>query len=586
MIAVLENVGWQLKAILNGAKQNFLVTFLVGFAVWLVIVPVVQLLLASLDSGTVIEPGDWTAINYTTVYGSEATYTALLNTAVYALCGTSISLVLGVLFAFLIERTDLPLRNLAWGLLLVPIAVPGILFAMGWIFLLHPNAGVINLFTRGLLSLAGVELATGPFNVHSLPGLIFLDGIRGVTTIFLIVVGGFRMMDPALEESARASGASLPLVLRKITLPLLLPSILAGAVYSLMVSLDSFEIPIVVGLPERIFVFSTLIYFSAQGMYPPDYGFASAFATCFLPISFFLIYLNRKFISRGIQRFSTVTGKGYRPHVIPLGRWRYPAFFLFVFYAFLTVVAPFLILVWASLLPSYEVPSLAALESVSLNSYANALADSRVIGAALNTVFVTVVTATLTMMIALGVSWVTMRSNLPGRGVLDGMSFLPQAIPSVVIAIALIFLYSRAPLDHLPIYGTVWIIVLGLTTSYLAFGSRTMNGAIVQVSKELEEAASVSGAGRTRTLLRVTFPLVFPAFASGWIWVAAHAMRAFSIPLILASYDSELISVRLWDLWETGDAAEASALGVVFILLLTIMTILGRWLVVRLTPQE
>jgi iron(III) transport system permease protein len=150
----------------------------------------------------------------------------------------------------------------------------------------------------------------------------------------------------------------------------------------------------------------------------------------------------------------------------------------------------------------------------------------------------------------------------------------------------LIFLYSRPPLAGLPIYGTVVIIILGLTTSYLAFGSRTMNAAIVQVSKELEEAGRVSGAGRTKILLRITLPLVLPAFASGWIWVAAHAIRAFSIPLILASHDSEMIAVRLWNLWETGDAGGASALGVLFILLVSALTIAGRWVVVRLTPQQ
>jgi iron(III) transport system permease protein len=586
MIAVLESIGWQFKASFRALRQNFLVAFLVAFAVWLIIFPLIQLFLASFDSGTVIEPGDWTLVNYTTVYGSEATYKAFVNTFIYAVNGTLISVCIGVLFGFLIERTDLPLRNIAWALLLVPVAMPGILFAMGWIYLLHPNAGFINIHLRSLLSLFGLELATGPFNIHSLAGLIFLDGIRGVTTVFLIVVGGFRMMDPALEESARASGASIRFMLRKITLPLLMPAILAGAVYSFMVSLDSFELPIIIGLPERIFVFSTLIYFSAQGMYPPDHGFASAFATCFFPISLFLIYLNRRFMRAGAQRFSTITGKGYRPHVISLGKWRYPAFSVFIVYSFFTVLAPFLMLVWASLLPSYEVPSRSALQVVSLSSFARVLGDSRVLASVANTLLVTVATATLTMFIALGIAWVVVRSEMRGRGLLDAMSFLPQAIPSVVIAIALIFLYSRPPLGSLPIYGTVWVIVLGLTTSYLAFGSRTMNGAIVQVSKELEEAACVSGAGRTKTLLRITLPLVLPAFMSGWIWVAAHAMRAFSIPLILASHDSELIAVRLWDLWETGDAAEASALGVLFILILSSLTMAGRWLVVRLTPQQ
>ena len=586
MSVALESIRWRYRTLSYNLRESFLVLFLAFFALWLVLVPLTQLLSASFDSGTVIEPGDWTLLNYATVYGSKITYDAFLNTLIYATSGTLLSLMVGVLFAFLIERTDLPLRNVAWGLILIPMAMPGILFAMGWIFLLHPRAGLVNIYLRELLALLGYQSAQGPFNIHSLGGLIFLDGTRGVTTIFLIIVGGFRMMDPSLEEAAIASGASKWLMLRRITLPLLLPAIFAGGVYSFMVSLDSFELPIIIGLPEKIFVFTTLIYFSAQGMYPPDYGFASAFATSFLPIGLFLIYLNRRAVRGGMERFSTITGRGYRSRTIRLGKLRYAAFALIALYSILTVLAPFAMLMWASLLPSYQVPSAEALRVASFASYGRVLSNPEVFSATFNTLILTVTTATGTMLVATAIAWVVVRSNLPGRSLLDAISFLPQAIPSVIIALSLVLLYARPPFAHLPIYGTLWIIVLGLTTAYLSFGSRTMNGAIIQVSKELEESARVAGAGLSKTFVRIILPLVFPAFASGWIWVAAHAMRSFSIPLILSSHDSEVIAVRLWNLWERGDAADASALGVIFVGALTLFTILGRWFVVKANPQE
>ena len=253
---------------------------------------------------------------------------------------------------------------------------------------------------------------------------------------------------------------------------------------------------------------------------------------------------------------------------------------------FLTVIAPLAVLLWVSLLPFYQAPSIKALQLASLKNYLSVLNQELVIGAVVNTVVVGVATASLVLLLAFAISWVVVRLKLPGKGLLDGVAFLPQVVPSIIIALAMIILYARPPLSALPIYGTVWIIVLGLTTHYLAFGTRAMNGAVVQVSKELEEAARASGAGRIRMLFRITLPLILPAFVSAWIWVVAHAMRAFSIPLLLASSDTELISVRLWTMWERGDAAKAAALGVMLIAVLGVVTAMSRWAVVRMTPQD
>ena len=411
------------------------------------------------------------------------------------------------------------------------------------------------------------------------------ESVKFLMEVFLIIAGAFRRMDPSLEESASASGASGFRVVRCITLPLLMPAIFAAGMYSLLVSLDSFELPLIVGLPGKVFVFTTLIYFSAQGLFPPNYGLASAFGMTFLVMGLVLVGLNRLVI-KDPERYSIVTGKGYRPRLVRLGKWRFFAFGLVSLYILLTVVAPLLVLLWVSFLPLYQAPSYKALELVALKNYLTILNEDLVISAVINTVLVAVATATLVLVLAFAISWVVVRLKLRGRAILDGIAFLPQVVPSIIIALAMIILYARPPLSVLPIYGTVWIIVLGLTTHYLAFGTRAMNGAIVQVSKELEEAARASGAGRTRMLYRITLPLILPAFVSAWIWVVAHAMRAFSIPLILASSETELISVRLWTMWERGDAPVAAALGVMLIATLGILTAVSRWAVVRITPQD
>ena len=582
---MVETLRWHCAPFLPILRQNIFVFVLIGFAVWLVIVPLLQLLIASFQGGTLVKPTGWTLKNYIAAYSSPAIYEAMWNTLVYSLTSTVLSVGIAVLFAWFTERTDLPWRNVIWTLILLPIAMPGMLFAMGWTFLLEPSIGLVNVYVREFLSLLGLDLTRGPFNIHTLSGLIFLDGIRGVTTIFLIIAGAFRRMDPSLEESASASGASAFLVMRRITAPLLMPAIFAAGMYSLLVSLDSFELPLIIGLPGRVYVFTTLIYFSAQGLFPPNYGLASAFGMTFLIFGLILVGLNR-LVMKDPERYSIVTGKGYRPRLVHLGKWRFVAFAGVSLYVFLTVIAPLTVLLWVSLLPFYQAPSIKALQLASLKNYLSVLNQELVIGAVVNTVVVGVATASLVLLLAFAISWVVVRLKLPGKGLLDGVAFLPQVVPSIIIALAMIILYARPPLSALPIYGTVWIIVLGLTTHYLAFGTRAMNGAVVQVSKELEEAARASGAGRIRMLFRITLPLILPAFVSAWIWVVAHAMRAFSIPLLLASSDTELISVRLWTMWERGDAAKAAALGVMLIAVLGVVTAMSRWAVVRMTPQD
>jgi iron(III) transport system permease protein len=585
MMAVIETLRVQGRAVTRELRQNSLVIVLVAVALWLILVPLGQLIISSFQSGTVTQPGGWTLANYVTAYRAPITYAALVNTLIYASAGTFLSLAIAVCFAWLIERTDLPWRNAAWTLLLVPMAMPGLLFAMGWIFLLEPRIGLINVGLRSFLAFFGFGVDQGPLNIHSLAGLIFLDGLRGVTTIFLMIAGAFRMMDPALEESARASGATGAMVMRRITWPLLLPAIFAGGMYSFMASMDSFEVPMIVGLPGRIFVFSTLVYFSAQGMYPPNYGLAGAFAVSFLLISLFLVYLNRRYVGHA-EKYVTITGKGYRPRVAALGRWRYPAFGLFVIYASLTVLAPLAMLVWTSLLPFYQVPSISSVHAMTWNNYVRIVQDPRNMEATLHTLAIATGAATAVMVLSLAIAWVVTRTRVAGRSLLDGISFLPQAIPSVIIALALVYLYARPPLSALPIFGSIWIIILGLTASYLAFGTRTMNGAVIQVGRELEEAAEASGATRAQVLAGITLPLVLPAFAGGWVWVAVHATRAFSIPLILSSANTEVLAVRLFNLWESGDSTQASALGVMLIFVLTLVMILGRWIGVRRSSMD
>lgn len=566
-------------------RGNIALILVTAFLLFLILIPVLRLIINSFQLGHPALPEGWSLENYETAYSMPLFYEALGTTILLAAVGTAVTLTIAVLFAWLIERTDMPFRNLAWTLILIPMAIPGVLFALGWALLLSPKTGALNVFMRDAFAFFGVAFETGPINIYSLGGLMFLDGVRGVTTVFLMVVGAFRMMDPALEEAARVSKAGTVATFFQITLPALMPAILAAGMYSFISSMESFEAPLAVGLPGGIFVLSTLIYFTTQIQAPLDYGLAAVFGVSYMLLMVFLLIWYRRAM-RNSERFSTITGKGFRPRVISIGKWRYPALGMFVVYFLLAVVAPFAILLWTSLLPSYRVPSIEAMSLFSFDNYIEIFETDRVFDVILNTVVLMLVAATVTMLLAFIVSWIIVRSPVKGRGMLDSLVFVPHAIPGIVIALALLMAFLAPPLKYLGLYGSLWILVMGLVVAYISFGTRLMNSAIMQVQKELEQAAYVSGASTMKTLFVITLPLLFPAFAAGWIWVAVHALRAFSIPLMLSSKNNEVFAVLLWEFWEDGTASLASGLGVLLILVLIPLTLLMRRFIVQVSGQQ
>jgi iron(III) transport system permease protein len=370
-----------------------------------------------------------------------------------------------------------------------------------------------------------------------------------------------------------------------VTLPVLLPAVLTAAMYEFVSSMESFEAPLAVGLPAGIFVLSTLIYFTVRLQAPVDYGLGAVFGVTYMIMLLFLLWGYRRAV-RHSERYTTVTGKGYRPRVISLGRWRYVALTLFVVYFFLTVLAPFTILLWTSLLPSYRPPSWAALSLLSLNNFSEVFSRPHFFGVVWNTLILMTLAATATMLLAFFVSWIVVRTKIRGKALLDGLMFLPHSIPGIVIALAMIMAYLTAPLSYLRIYGTLWIVAMGLIVSYIAFGTRLMNSSIGQIHQELEEAAYVCGATSMRTLLAITLPLLLPAFAAGWIWVSVHSLRAFSIPLMLSSKKNEVFSVLMWQYWSDGDVSLAATLGVLLMMALVPLTLVMRRFIVRVSGQQ
>jgi iron(III) transport system permease protein len=400
-------------------------------------------------------------------------------------------------------------------------------------------------------------LSQGPLNIYSMPGLIFVEGLILTPLGFLIIAAAMRGMDPSLEESARMAGSSQFRIMRRITFPLMRPAILAAGTLNFVRALESFDTPAIIALPARIEVFTTKIYREALAAYPPDYNLAATYGVSLLAIALAFVALYRRFTSR-VETFATVTGKGYRPNVIDLGRWRIAASAAAAAILALMVILPVAMLFLTSLLPYYHVPTLESAQLATFKHYVYIFENQRVYRALGNSVLLAVVGATAAMALAALTAYITVKTKVRGRGLLDGLTFLPWAFPSTALAIGLLWGYVRLPV---PIYATLGILLIAYVTRFLPYGLRAVSSTIVQVHKELEEASRACGGGFWTTLRRILLPLMRPGLIAGWILLATIFMREFSLSLFLYTPSSEPVGPLLYFLWLDGLTGPLGALG-------------------------
>lgn len=500
------------------------------------------------------QPG-LTLANYVTAYSEARTYRLLVNSLLFGAGSALLAFALGTSLAWIVERSNTPFRQWFYALSLVPIIVPGVLGTIAWIFLLSPKIGWIN---TGLKALLGLQEA--PFNVFSLGGMIWVEGLHLSPLVFLVMAAAFKSMDPALEESAMMSGAGTLATLQRITLKLLLPASASALLIMFVRGLESFEVPALLGIPSRVPVFTSEIYLALR-TFPPDFGLAGALAIGLMAISALGVLLYHRVASRG-EAYSTVTGKAFRPRVQDLGRWRYLTAAFLVAYFLVAVGLPFFILLWSSLLPFYQTPSLAGLQRLTWENYQFVFGYPRAQLALRNSFVLALGAATGVSLLTAIVAWITIKTRLPGRALLDLLAFLPIGIPGLVLGVSMIWLYLTFPL---PIYGTVWILIIAYITKYLPYGMRTNSSAMVQIHRELEEAGQMSGASWWTTFTRVTLPLLRPGLLAGWIYIFVVSIRELSASILLASSQSTVLSILIFDLFESGKQTAVAAIGVMMI---------------------
>jgi iron(III) transport system permease protein len=463
------------------------------------------------------------------------------------------------------------------------MATPPFLLAISWIMLLSPRTGVVNSLLIGTLGLDGP-----PFNIYSLGGMVFVEGLALVPSAFLILAPVARNLDPSLEESALVSGAGAGQLFFRIILPLLLPALAGTAIFLMIVSCVVFDVPGTIGMPSRIFVLSSQIYSlvadSPRGI--PEYGKVSAMALMFTVGLLALTFAYHR-LMRHAGRFVTVTGKAYRPRPFRLGRLRPLAIAGVVLYFLCAVLAPLAILVWTSLMPFQAPVSVAAARMATLANHREFFANPFIAAATANSLIVALSASTAVAALSLVTAWVSIKSRAPGRRAIDTLAFLPLAMPGVLIATALIYVYLAV--NAIPIYGTIWIIAVAYLTIYLSFGSRTMNGVVLQLHPELDEAARMSGAGLLATVRRVIVPLTAPGLAAVWIWVFAHCLRELTAALLLQGADNATLPTLLYSYWSGGETNKAAAVGVWLVLgliaVVVVWQLLQRLVAVRAAAE-
>ncbi len=559
----------------HGLNPWHVAVFLAVFV--LVVTPLVMLILGSFSLAvlpTDISFSNMGLDNFEDVWLDPGTYAVFSNTFFYVTGATAFGVTTAAVLAWTVERTDIPGKIWIYAGVPMTLAVPSMLQAMAWVLMMSPRAGFVNTF---LVETFG--LSSAPFNIYSIGGMIFIEGLRLVPTAFLMLVPLLRSMDPALEEAAVMSGASPISAVRRVTLRLMAPGLTAVLIYQVMTALEVFEVPGVLGLPARIYVFSTKIYsilHTVGGI--PEYGLANALGMFYLLLAVVATFLYLRVIAKA-ERFSIITGKGYRPRLFELGRWKPAVVALVVLYLSFSIILPFLVLLFTSFLPYLQAPSWEAFASMTLINYQQ-LFNTKMIGTVMwNTFILVVVTSTAVVLFSFVISLVVVRSRFVARKFLDQLAFVPHAIPGIIMGLAFLWVFLQLDKWGIPGFGTVWAMALAFTVSYISYGTRTMNAAILQIHKELEEAAQISGAPPLRTVFRVFFPLLMPAFVGIWIWTMLHAVRTAGKPLILyEGAENQVLAILIWNMWDEGYVEAVGAIGALLIAGLLVVTIAVRYL--------
>jgi len=553
-------------------RPSLLLIVCVVIGLWLVLVPIAGLLFTAFTEDTGLGPGAFTLDNFVEAYSGAHILPLIANSLVYAAGTAVVTFIIGGFIAWAVERTDAPGGMLFHNLALVSFAIPGLLMAMAWIFVLSPNIGWVNAMLKSAFG-----LTNAPFNIYSMGGMIWALSSHYFPLAYLMLGPALRALDVRMEEAGLASGARYWQVLPKITLPLLRPAILSGLLLLFIMGLSSYEVPRVIGLPARVYVFTTQIQ-NAITETPPEFGVASALSLTLLGVCLIAVYFYRR-ATRNAEAFATITGKGYMPTRIALGRWRWPVSITILLVFLVALGLPLFTLAWQSFFSNLSQPFMGSPPPATLSNYRYILRYPIFLGAVRTSVVVSAMAATAVVALTLVMAWIARRSASRFAWFIDALASAPIAIPSVIIGASILFTYLIIPIG---VYNTIWILLIAYVTLSLPYGMRFASSGITQIHRELEEAAEVSGARVAQVLWRVLLPLVLPFLLAAWIYVFVLSVRELGASIFLIGPGTNVLATISLTMWEEGGSYGAvAALGVLQIVPLLIIVAGLRFLETR-----
>ena len=563
------NFGWREAAL----------ALLIALLAYQVVIPFVMIIWTSLKT---VRPGEpefltltFTLGNYLRAFGSTSFWRTSGNTLAFAGASTLLAFAMGAFVAWVVERTNTPLAKLIGIMLIARVVIPGVLIVISWILVASPNIGLVN---QLVLKLIGVRNIV---NVYSFWGMVWVQALELVPLIYLLLAAAFQAMDPRLEEASTMTGAGNWRTLRRISMPLALPAIGAALLLLFVTTIESFEVPLLMGGRAGLRVYTTEIFYDTSRT-PTDWGLASAYSMALVAVAIVLLFAYFRLIRHG-ERYQTITGKDFRPRRIDLRGWRYLTCAIALLMVFLITGVPFLMMLYASLLPFYQAPTLAAFESMSFANYWALFHNTKTILPMINSTILGPAVATAVVFVVAMIAYFVQKTQIRGRHLLDFLGFAPIAIPSVVLGATFFWFYLLVPL---PIIGTLTIIGLAYLTKYMPVALRFVSASMMQIHSELDEAAQVSGVPWWKNFFKVMLPLLKPGLLAAWFWVMVHAYRELTIALMLARSQNRTAAVVIYDLWEEGSFLLLSAFGVLMFLLLMALSSIAWSISRRFGVQE
>jgi len=527
----------------------------------LVLIPVAMLLYTSLRVEEFGEAPYFSLEKYTEFVLSPRILRSIGNTLLVSAGATLLAGTFGTALAWTHARTNMPGRRLLEPVTLIPFFLSPYVGAIAWSYLAAPRVGLLNGWIRGLLN-----LSSDPLSVYNRWGIIWVLALFFTPVMYLFVTGSLRRMDPALEESARTSGSGVFETTRRVTLPLVSPAIFSGAILVFVSCAGEFGVPLALGTPYKIETMTTQIY-NLTGGSAIDYNASAALSTVLAALTVTFIFIHRRVVLP--RAYTTITGKGYRPSLVDLGRWRYAALAFNVFYLLMAVILPLSAMFLVSISVRWEgrfEPG-----ALTLANYSYVFTYPLSARAVWNSVKLAAAGATICMVLAMLVAYAIHRGRGRGRALLDFVSSLPVGFPGIVLAMGILITYIRTPL-----YSTLWILLVGYITRYMPYGQRMVSSALLSLSPELDQSSRTSGASWLTTVRRISLPLLKPGILAGWLLLFVIFLREFPISVLLYKGGLEVLSVAVWYFVEHESAVRAAAVAMVQVLLVLVATILFR----------